>query len=85
MRQQILQHQRQGVQAAKEDEGKIYGKMECGVCGKGDAKRCAGCGKVGYCSKECQVEGWKEHKRDCGRRYKPKKEVKAVGLPYETI
>lgn len=85
VRAQLLAHQRRGVRAAEEEEGKIYGKMVCGVCGKGDAKRCGGCGTVGYCSKECQTEGWKEHKGECGRGYKPKKEGKAVGLPYETI
>ena len=74
-----------GVEAAKEDEGKMYGKMECAVCGKGDAKRCAGCGTVGYCGKACQAQGWKDHKRDCGRRWKSKRDEKVVGLPYETI
>lgn len=89
---QILRQQKQRVEAAKEDEAKIYGKMVCAVCRLKDAKRCAGCGTVAYCSKQCQTEGWKVHKRDCRRRYKPKKEeeeeegVKAVkDVPYETI
>ena len=83
VRGQLLGFQTRGVQAARVDEANIYGRMMCQVCGAGDAKRCAGCGTVGYCSKECQREGWKAHKRDCGRRHKG--EAKAVNLPYETI
>lgn len=86
VRGQLLRRQMRGIEAAKEDERKIYGKMICEVCGNRDAKRCAGCGSVGYCGKECQAEGWKVHKRDCRRGHKPgKKEGEAVGLPYETI
>ena len=75
----------------KEEERKIFGKVSCEVCGKPDARRCAGCGAVGYCGKECQVEGWKAHRRVCRRRSKPKRgeegeeEGKALELPYETI
>ncbi|KAF7311513.1 hypothetical protein MKEN_01053600 [Mycena kentingensis (nom. inval.)] len=40
----------------------------CAVChGKGKPKMqtCSGCGKVRYCSKECQKSDWKEHKSRC--------------------
>ena len=42
----------------------------CPVCGRGIAgeklKRCAGCKRVFYCSKECQLAGWKGgHKAIC--------------------
>ncbi|KAJ7290537.1 hypothetical protein C8J57DRAFT_1276084 [Mycena rebaudengoi] len=30
-----------------------------------DLRRCAGCGHVRYCSKECQKVHWKEHKPHC--------------------
>lgn len=63
----------------------MFGKMVCGVCRKEDAKRCAGCGTVAYCGKVCQAQGWKAHKKDCGRSWRKKKEMEAVGLPYETI
>ena len=74
----------------EEEEGKIYGKMLCQVCGKDGAKRCAGCGKVGYCGKGCQSMGWKEHRRECGRGHKPNKkreegEGEGMKVPYETI
>jgi len=28
--------------------------------------RCAGCGEIAYCSKECQKSDWKRHKVECG-------------------
>ena len=72
----------------REDEGehdrKIYGKMSCEGCGKEVAKRCAGCGTVAYCGKECQKKGWKAHKRLCHRR-KLAQPVEKVELPYEVI
>jgi len=33
-----------------------------------DLKRCSKCRAVLYCSKACQIENWKMHKRDCVRR-----------------
>ncbi|KAL5488337.1 hypothetical protein ACEPAI_6445 [Sanghuangporus weigelae] len=36
---------------------------------------CGGCRAVGYCSKECQTSGWKDHKTECktlkGKKYGP--------------
>ncbi|KAK3996726.1 hypothetical protein QBC44DRAFT_347511 [Cladorrhinum sp. PSN332] len=46
-------------------------EAKCANCGKeseeGELKKCTGCGRVGYCSKECQVEGWNDggHKSLC--------------------
>ena len=38
----------------------------CFNCGIENAtKKCAKCKSVWFCSKECQVIGWKEHKKDC--------------------
>lgn len=39
----------------------------CQTCKKKDIKlsRCASCGLVKYCSKECQRANWKEHKDIC--------------------
>ena len=68
----------------REEEEKLFREVQCEVCGKGGARRCKGCGGVGYCGRECQVEGWKTHKRVCGRR-KGKQEGGKVGVPYETI
>ncbi|ORY46555.1 hypothetical protein BCR33DRAFT_131025 [Rhizoclosmatium globosum] len=46
-------------------------KSECSCCGvvvgAGDPKMktCSRCGLVGYCSKDCQLSGWKDHKVVC--------------------
>ena len=39
----------------------------CSGCLKTAAEmpRCSGCGKVSYCSEECQKKDWKKHKVDC--------------------
>ncbi|KAJ7582114.1 hypothetical protein C8J56DRAFT_1168157 [Mycena floridula] len=34
-------------------------------CGKDSTKHCSACKLVGYCSKECQQEHWRLHKKDC--------------------
>eukprot|EP00914_Ancora_sagittata_P012017 GHVO01023256.1.p1 GENE.GHVO01023256.1~~GHVO01023256.1.p1 ORF type:complete len:244 (+),score=51.34 GHVO01023256.1:423-1154(+) len=42
-------------------------KHACGNCGKveGTLSRCQRCKKVLYCTRECQKEDWKFHKRIC--------------------
>lgn len=37
----------------------------CGGCGKPASKRCSKCKSEWYCSKECQVKRWKQHKEMC--------------------
>ena len=41
--------------------------QECANCKKAQSnlKKCGACGKVRYCSKECQRAHWKEHKSNC--------------------
>jgi hypothetical protein len=43
-----------------------YSKF-CAVCLKTSTKRCNACGKVRYCSRECQKIHWKTHKKQCGK------------------
>jgi len=45
--------------------------MTCNICGKQASKFCGKCNKIAYCSKECQVSGWTEHKTVCVKQ-KPK-------------
>ncbi|KAK3172803.1 hypothetical protein OEA41_006128 [Lepraria neglecta] len=63
VRQQVLEMHSKVIRDGEEHEKRIYGKMDCNVCGGEDAKRCAGCGKVAYCGKACQKEDWKAIKR----------------------
>ena len=36
----------------------------CSVCGAKGLMLCSWCRKVYYCGKECQIAGWKEHKKN---------------------
>ena len=83
-RRQYLEGQKKGIERENENEKKMFKGVKCAMCGKPDAKRCLGCGKVGYCGKDCQTEDWKAHKRDC-RRKNVNKGVARGDLPYETI
>ncbi|XP_058127392.1 zinc finger MYND domain-containing protein 10 homolog [Anopheles ziemanni] len=48
----------------KPDEGAVGGKV-CGNCGAPAAKKCSKCLLVFYCSRDCQVQNWPEHKELC--------------------
>lgn len=57
-----------------EEEKKVENQntnLSCKTCGKSDVElsRCGACGKVRYCSSDCQKKDWKNHKLDC--TYKP--------------
>lgn len=41
----------------------------CPVCRKRATKACTGCDAISYCSKECQVENWPDHKKTCPRNH----------------
>lgn len=43
----------------------LDGMSSCKMCGKKNAKKCGKCMRVAYCSRECQVNDWKEHKKVC--------------------
>jgi uncharacterized protein YjbI with pentapeptide repeats len=52
---------------------KDNGFVKCGKCKKDEPagetfKECAKCSEVCYCSRECQVAHWKEHKAMCIRK-----------------
>ena len=39
----------------------------CSVCGASSARFCANCRCTRYCSKECQAQDWREHRKRCER------------------
>lgn len=40
-------------------------KKQCFVCNEPTVMMCKGCHCACFCSKDCQVEGWKSHKKIC--------------------
>ena len=46
----------------------------CGCCGNRlkALMKCTACGKVSYCSKDCQVQDWPAHKTECKKHRKKK-------------
>ena len=53
----------QGKDASQNDRS----DPPCNRCRKVATKKCANCETVKYCSRECQRQDWKEHKKVCGR------------------
>ena len=49
----------------KESEGINSHKEECAFCKLDASNKCTRCKKVYYCSKQCQKNDWKRHKRTC--------------------
>jgi len=45
----------------------------CQLCGKRGDYKCSKCGKVCYCSRECQIRDWKTHKNNCKSSSKTKR------------
>ncbi|KAK5648659.1 hypothetical protein RI129_003551 [Pyrocoelia pectoralis] len=40
-------------------------ERNCVKCGKGAMQRCSRCKSIWYCSRNCQVSHWSNHKEDC--------------------
>ncbi len=49
--------------------------FKCGKCQKQAFKRCSKCKSIWYCSKECQVSDWPNHKVVCNKKAKQLKEA----------
>ena len=54
-------------------EGLTQG-FKCGKCEKQAFKRCSKCKSIWYCSRECQVGDWPNHKKACNQKAKELKE-----------
>ena len=52
---------------------KIKNKL-CKVCSKKSRFKCEQCGKVSYCSRDCQFKDWNRHKNNC--KYNATKKLK---------
>ena len=63
----------------KEEGGRTCDYKDCEEKGK---ERCSGCNFAYYCSKECQVKAWGEHKEECKET---KKEFKTVLVRKEEV
>lgn len=65
---------RTSLQQRRSEKHMLYGLVEdicCHNCNKPESrdvkfKSCGKCANVCYCSRECQVAHWKEHKKECG-------------------
>jgi hypothetical protein len=61
----------------------------CSYCGKSSNKKmacCARCKKQAYCSKECQTQHWKGHKKECKRIDElPKADKKKLPLTWAQL
>lgn len=58
---------------------------KCAGCGEAATQRCSKCKSEWYCSRECQLKQWKQHKEMCGvlteikvEETKREQEVKAM-------
>jgi len=41
-------------------------RTKCKVCGKeGNMRKCGQCRIAAYCSRDCQADDWKQHKKEC--------------------
>ncbi|KAK9900753.1 hypothetical protein P389DRAFT_200316 [Cystobasidium minutum MCA 4210] len=64
-------------------------QLQCGSCGKSEEilpngqhfQRCAGCHMQRYCSRECQVAHWEQHKPICKQNQKVQETMKSEPVP----
>ncbi|CAI5528878.1 unnamed protein product [Closterium sp. Naga37s-1] len=64
--------------------GHACGAVGCGMVESGGVKlrSCSGCGKVAYCSRECQKAHWPSHKLTCPGRSNGKKSGTTINKPH---
>ncbi|CAD7696965.1 unnamed protein product [Ostreobium quekettii] len=54
------------------EKSTVSKQLTCHHCGTAGAKKkCGGCNKTFYCSRECQRQDWKRHRKECNQDAKP--------------
>ncbi len=85
--------------AAKQDDSKAQKSLDetdeqkalkkvCHVCSAKASKTCGGCRSALYCSQECQISDWPEHKMQCRKNSEKKNSLQERGMleiPSEAI
>ena len=61
-----------GADIGRKSAGATNTSESCRICNKKGSRKCARCMEARYCSKECQVNDWKVHKKTCsGKKSSP--------------
>mmetsp|Transcript_8694 Transcript_8694/g.14258 ORF Transcript_8694/g.14258 Transcript_8694/m.14258 type:complete len:271 (-) Transcript_8694:395-1207(-) len=66
--QQQKQEQKQAPAQDSDALGGTGGERPCSICNKDTFLKCRLCKEARFCSRECQVKGWKMHKKVCKGR-----------------
>uniref|UniRef100_A0A182N3V6 MYND-type domain-containing protein n=1 Tax=Anopheles dirus TaxID=7168 RepID=A0A182N3V6_9DIPT len=61
----LLQQYAEQSNSSKESEEPIAGQQTCGNCGALAKKKCSKCLYTFYCTRDCQLQHWPEHKELC--------------------
>jgi hypothetical protein len=59
----LLMQQRQ-----MQEQVQRRGMKQCNVCTKDATSQCSKCKNVSYCSRECQLKDWNQHKLACNTK-----------------
>jgi zinc finger MYND domain-containing protein 10 len=84
------QEQKRAVELMMNGIEEMLEEPACAQCGENATQRCSGCKNEWYCSRKCQVAGWKKHKEICALMKdemagEGKKEVEKRGIGISEI
>ena len=78
MRQKMSAYTAKLAKKKRNEAAKEGAYRKCAVCQKNTLKRCSGCYLAWYCGKECQISGWKDHKKECKEMQKEYVEIQLI-------
>ena len=78
MRQKMSAYTAKLAKKKRNEAAKEGAYRKCAVCQKNTLKRCSGCYLAWYCGKECQISGWKDHKKECKEMLKEYVEIQLI-------